>query len=67
MYAEAAYTIGGAIAGGRTATEGSITVGKRADFVLLATDPFTATPAQLAAMVVEMTVAGGRVVHQRKR
>ena len=63
----AAYTMGGAIAGGRTTTEGSITVGKRADFVLLATDPFTATPAQLATMIVEMTVAGGRVVHQGKR
>jgi predicted amidohydrolase YtcJ len=61
----AAYTMGGAIAGARSTSEGSITVGKRADFVLLATDPFVASPAQLAAMGVEMTVSGGKVVFTR--
>jgi predicted amidohydrolase YtcJ len=62
----ATYTMGGAIAGGRAAREGSITPGKLADFILVARDPFRATPAQLDSMRVELTVVGGRVVFQRR-
>ncbi len=63
----AAYTMGAAVAGGRQAREGSITPGKVADFILLDRDPFQATQAQLAAMTVQVTVVGGRIVYQRKR
>jgi len=62
----ATYSMGGAIAGGRTAREGSITPGKLADFILLARDPFRASPAQLDAMLVDVTVVGGRVVFRRQ-
>ena len=61
----AGYTMGPAIAGGRDKKEGSITPGKLADFVLLARDPFSATPRQLAEMKVAMTIVGGRVVYRR--
>lgn len=61
----AGYTIGAAIAGGREKKEGSITQGKLADFVLVARDPFTASPLQLASMKVDMTIVGGRVVYRR--
>lgn len=61
----AGYTIGAAHAGGRAKREGSITPGKLADFVMLSDDPFRATPAQLAAMTVRMTVVGGRIVYER--
>ena len=53
------------IAGGRDKKEGSITPGKLADFVLLARDPFSATPRQLAEMKVAMTIVAGRVVYRR--
>ncbi|MBI3792469.1 MAG: amidohydrolase family protein, partial [Gemmatimonadetes bacterium] len=49
------------------AREGSLAVGKLGDLIVLAQDPFTATPAQLAAMRVDVTVVGGRVVHERTR
>ncbi len=62
----ATYTMGGAVAGGRAAREGSITPGKLADFVLLARDPFRASPAQLDSMRVDLTVVGGRVVFRRR-
>ncbi len=62
----ATYTMGGAVAGGRAAREGSITPGKLADFILLARDPFRASPAQLDSMRVDLTVVGGRVVFRRR-
>ena len=62
----AAYTKGGAVAGGRTAREGSLAVGKFADFIMLERDPFQATPMQLASMQVQLTVVGGRIVFQRE-
>ncbi len=61
----AGYTIGAAIAGGREKKEGTITPGKLADFVLVARDPFNATPLQLATMQVDITIVGGRVVYRR--
>ena len=60
------YTLGGAKAGGREEREGSIRAGKLADFILLARDPFSATPAEVAAMQVDLTVVGGRVVFTRQ-
>ncbi len=62
----AAYTMGAAVAGARERREGSLTVGKVADLIMLTRDPFTATPAQLAELTVALTVAGGRVVFERR-
>jgi predicted amidohydrolase YtcJ len=61
------YTLGAAVAGAREAKEGSLEVGKLADLIVLAQDPFTASPAQLASMDVDVTVVGGRVVHERRK
>lgn len=61
-----AYTLGAAVAGAREGREGTLAVGKVADLVLLARDPFAATPSQLAAMTVDLTVSGGRVVHEAR-
>jgi hypothetical protein len=46
-------------------TQGSIEVGKLADFVVLAQDPLTAPKARLADIPVDMTVLDGKVAYQR--
>ncbi len=61
------YTLGAAIAGGREAKEGTLATGKLADFIVLESDPFTASPAQLARMQVDATIVGGKVVYERKK
>ena len=62
----AGYTLGAAVAAGRERREGSLATGKVADFIVLARDPFTASPKQLAEMRVAMTVAGGKVVLEER-
>ena len=63
----AGYTLGAAVAAGRERREGSLATGKVADFIVLARDPFTASPKQLAEMRVAMTVVGGKVVVEERR
>ncbi len=46
-------------------TQGSIEVGKLADFVVLAQDPLTAPKAKLADIPVDMTIVDGKVAYQR--
>ena len=46
-------------------TQGSIEVGKLADFVVLAQDPLTAPKARLADIPVDMTILDGKVAYQR--
>lgn len=58
-------TLWPAIAAFREADLGSITVGKRADLVLLSGDPLTVPEAELAQLGIELTIFGGRVVHRR--
>lgn len=47
------------------ARKGSIEPGKLADLAVLTADPLTAPDAALGEIAAEMTMVGGRVVHQR--
>ncbi|QFU92033.1 amidohydrolase [Amycolatopsis sp. YIM 10] len=62
--AVAAHTIAGARALGRERELGSITPGKRADFVLLAANPLTTEPGRIADIRVLETWVGGEVQHR---
>jgi cytosine/adenosine deaminase-related metal-dependent hydrolase len=42
---------------------GSIEVGKLADIVVLGDDPLTFAPARFQELPVDITIAGGKVVH----
>ncbi len=57
------YTVGAAYAGGQEARQGSLAPGKLADVVVLAEDPFTLPPEQLAGAQVAATLVGGELVH----
>ncbi len=56
-----AYTMGAALAAGVAHTEGSISVGKVADLTILAADPLTISPEQLAGTAILATVVDGEV------
>ena len=58
-----AYTINGARALGLDALTGSIEVGKSADFVRVDVDLRTASPAEIRAATITMTVLRGEVVY----
>lgn len=62
----AAYTTGAAFAGFADGRFGRLARGQRADFVLVDRDPLLATPAELRAIRVLQTWAGGRLVYQAK-
>jgi len=57
-------TINGAYASHEDGIKGSITIGKLADFVLLADDPHTVPPDKIKDIAVVRTVTGGKTVHQ---
>ena len=59
------YSMGAAYAAFEEREKGSITVGKLADLVLLDRDPFAVAPEALRDLKVDLTIAGGRVVHER--
>lgn len=61
----AALTRTGAQILGRSGETGSLTVGKRADLVVLSGDLMTVPDRELPSLRVEMTVAGGRIVHEQ--
>jgi predicted amidohydrolase YtcJ len=58
-----AYTLGSAAAEGEARDKGSLERGKYGDVIVVDGDPLTAPLDRLAAMEVELTVVGGRVVH----
>jgi len=58
-------TIWAAFAGFQEKDKGSIEVGKLADFAVVATDPLTAPPAQLADMQTDITILDGKIAYQR--
>ncbi len=60
--AVAAYTRGAAYASHCETTRGTLEVGKYADLVVVAPDPFSAPPTALAATRTLLTVVDGRVV-----
>ena len=56
-------TINAAYTGFQEQTLGSIEVGKLADLVVLGDDPLTFAPARFQELPVDITIAGGKVVH----
>ncbi len=60
-----AYTINGAYVMGMDDTQGSIEVGKRADFVVLDQNLFEIPPADISKTKVVMTVFDGKDVYQQ--
>ena len=61
-----AYTMGAAYAEFEEGNKGSISVGKLADIVVLSGDPFGVPPEAIAGLKVAMTMAGGKVVYERR-
>jgi predicted amidohydrolase YtcJ len=64
--AVSAYTSGSAFAEFQEAEKGTIARGKLADLVILSDDIFSLPPAGVSAVKVLTTIAGGKVVHQRR-
>ncbi|ONI86998.1 metal-dependent hydrolase [Actinosynnema sp. ALI-1.44] len=59
------YTVNPARQDGAETWKGTLAEGMVADLCVLAADPLTVTAAELPDVDVDMTVLGGRVVHQR--
>jgi predicted amidohydrolase YtcJ len=59
-----AYTLGGAFAGHRENTEGSLEPGKLADLIVLSQDLFKIPPDAIGKTEVLLTMVGGKVVYQ---
>jgi predicted amidohydrolase YtcJ len=57
-------TLNGAYASHEEAIKGSITVGKLADFVVLADDPHTVDASKIKDIQIVRTVVGGKTVYQ---
>ncbi len=61
----AAHTRLGAFASGEEDELGTLEEGKRADLLVLSADPRGLSPDEVAALVVERTIVGGRMTFQR--
>jgi predicted amidohydrolase YtcJ len=61
-----AYTTGPAFAEFQDASKGALAPGQLADLVLLSADPFTMRPESLRDLRADVTVAGGRIVFERR-
>ena len=62
-----AYTVGSAFAEFQEKDKGTITVGKRADLVILSRDIFKIDPKEIEKTKVMMTIMDGRVVYESPR
>ena len=58
------FTLDAAFAAFNESEVGSLAIGKRADFVVLAQDPLAVAPAQLRSLDVRATYVDGRPVYQ---
>jgi predicted amidohydrolase YtcJ len=61
-----AFTAGSAGAEFQESEKGTIARGRLADLAILSADVLTIPPAQIKQARVLTTIAGGKVVHQRK-
>ncbi|MBU3916514.1 amidohydrolase [bacterium] len=59
------YTIDAAYAQFEESVKGSISVGKRADFVILSKNPATVPTEEIKKIVVEQTISGGEEIYSR--
>ena len=59
-----AYTMGAAYAAGEEHWRGSVSPGKLADMIVLSNDIFRCPAMDIAAARVDLTLFGGRIVHQ---
>ncbi|MET8853991.1 amidohydrolase family protein [Amycolatopsis sp. NPDC004625] len=59
------YTVHAARQDGAETWKGTLAEGMVADLCVLSADPLTLTPAELPDVEVDLTVLGGRVVHER--
>ena len=62
-----AYTVNNAWVAGEEASKGKIAPGYLADLAVLEADPFRIDPRRLKDVQVDLTIVGGRVVHERPR
>jgi len=60
-----AWTLGGAFASFAENHQGSIALGKLADFVILSADPLRVKSGTIKDIAVEKTVIGGKVVFEK--
>jgi hypothetical protein len=58
------YTTHSSFAGFEEASKGSLETGKLADLIVLSDDPFEIPVDALKDMQVDVTIVGGRIVHQ---
>jgi len=60
------YTVNAAYLTMEENEKGSVEEGKLADFTVLSDDPTKSPPGKLAEVEVELTIIGGRIVHQKR-
>jgi hypothetical protein len=58
------FTIAAAYAQFEESVKGSLSVGKRADMVILSANPASVLPDEIMSIRVERTICGGKVIHQ---
>jgi predicted amidohydrolase YtcJ len=59
-----AHTMGGAYADFAEGKKGSLEPGKFADLIVWHDNPYSVEPAELINLTVDLTMVGGKVVHQ---
>ena len=59
------YTLDAAYAQFEESVKGSVSVGKRADMVILSANPVSVSPEEIRDIQVEQTIVGGSVVYQK--
>jgi predicted amidohydrolase YtcJ len=60
------YTVDAAYSSGEENIKGSVEAGKLADLTVLSHDPGQVSPNEIGNIMVEMTIAGGKIVHPKQ-
>jgi hypothetical protein len=61
-----AYTTGSAFAVFEEDEKGTVSPGKLADLVVLSEDILSIPPARIPSVEIQMTIAGGRIVYEKR-